>query len=387
MSSQRHEFTREQLYDLVWSEPMSKVCERFAISDVGLKKICRRNDIPVPGRGYWRKLETGKKVKKPSLPKSAEKPTIILRSQSKEEVEQQREIDRKTQGALHIEGQPENKIEVAERLTNPHPLTIATRKKLEEWTDQYGMSRCRGQNLFRVRVSERNIPRACRIMDALFKAFAKRGLKIKPATWDRGDASVIVDNEEVEFTLDEPTRQKPHELTAQEKRDAEKYSHSWAPKYDYVTGGQLILKITSYYWGAGLRTTWKDRPDAPLEDKLGEFMAGLMLVASYRRQESLRREAEERRREEALARQREIQRRKEAEAKATRELFENADRWHEVQRLEAYIARIKDEAAEQGLAIEPDNAIGKWLAWAEKKAQRRNPIAIMFDEAQWELPS
>lgn len=387
MEPQRHEFTREQLYELVWSEPMSRVCERFAISDVGLKKICRRHSIPVPGRGYWRKLETGKKVKRLPLPKSSEASTVILRSQTQQEAEQQRETERKTQEALKIEEQAENKIEVAQRLSSPHPLTVATRKELEKWVDPYGMARCRAQNLFRVLVAEGNIPRAGRIMDAIYKAFDKRGLKIKPATWDRGDASVIIDQEEVQFSLDEPTRQKPHQLTAQEKRDAEKYGSSWSPKYDYVSAGQLVLKITSYYWGTGLRTTWKDQPDSPLEDKLGEFMAGLMLVASYRRQETLRREAEERRREEALARQREVQRRKDAEAKATRELFEDADRWHQVQRLEAYLTELRAEADRRGIAVGPDDAFGKWIAWAEEKAQWRNPLIAMFNEDKWEMPT
>ena len=44
---------REDLYALVWSEPMVKVARRFGISDVGLAKACRRHKIPLPGRAYW----------------------------------------------------------------------------------------------------------------------------------------------------------------------------------------------------------------------------------------------------------------------------------------------------------------------------------------------
>jgi hypothetical protein len=36
-----HTFTREELYALVWSEPMRKVAQKFDISDVGLAKACR----------------------------------------------------------------------------------------------------------------------------------------------------------------------------------------------------------------------------------------------------------------------------------------------------------------------------------------------------------
>jgi hypothetical protein len=32
---------------------MQKLGWEFGISDVGLAKLCRRYEIPVPGRGYW----------------------------------------------------------------------------------------------------------------------------------------------------------------------------------------------------------------------------------------------------------------------------------------------------------------------------------------------
>lgn len=39
--------TREQLYELVWSEPMADLAQRLDISDVGLAKQCRRANIPL----------------------------------------------------------------------------------------------------------------------------------------------------------------------------------------------------------------------------------------------------------------------------------------------------------------------------------------------------
>ena len=55
----RVELTREELYELVWSEAMTRIAARIQISDVALKKRCVKQRIPVPGRGYWRKVETG----------------------------------------------------------------------------------------------------------------------------------------------------------------------------------------------------------------------------------------------------------------------------------------------------------------------------------------
>jgi len=63
-----HTFTREELYDLVWSEPMRTVAERFSISDVGLAKACKNANIPVPPRGYWTKKDAKKPVIRIPLP-------------------------------------------------------------------------------------------------------------------------------------------------------------------------------------------------------------------------------------------------------------------------------------------------------------------------------
>jgi hypothetical protein len=63
--------SRLQLYDLVWSAPLTAVAPQFGISDVALKKICARFDIPVPPRGYWAKLRASKPTTKIALPARA----------------------------------------------------------------------------------------------------------------------------------------------------------------------------------------------------------------------------------------------------------------------------------------------------------------------------
>ena len=62
-----HSFTRKELFELVWSEPMRDLAKRFEISDVGLAKACRNAEIPVPPRGYWNKQKAGHRVVKAVL--------------------------------------------------------------------------------------------------------------------------------------------------------------------------------------------------------------------------------------------------------------------------------------------------------------------------------
>jgi len=42
---------RSELYDLVWSKPVTEVARELGISDVALAKRCRALNIPLPWRG------------------------------------------------------------------------------------------------------------------------------------------------------------------------------------------------------------------------------------------------------------------------------------------------------------------------------------------------
>jgi hypothetical protein len=63
-------FTREQIYELVWSKPMTHLAKEFAISDVAVHKICKKHGIPNPPLGWWAKKAAGKKVKQIPLPEA-----------------------------------------------------------------------------------------------------------------------------------------------------------------------------------------------------------------------------------------------------------------------------------------------------------------------------
>ena len=59
------ETTREELYRQLWTRPAMQVAVDYGISNVALKKLCRKHRVPVPGRGYWAKKAAGKPVDPP----------------------------------------------------------------------------------------------------------------------------------------------------------------------------------------------------------------------------------------------------------------------------------------------------------------------------------
>lgn len=126
MSNDAITLTLKELYDLVWSEPMIKLADKFGLSDVRLKKKCRNHHIPVPPRGYWARKQAGQKPWVTSLPKGfpLEKEITIYRN------------------PMHGINRPrptENRIRTREikkqitlitQSTIPHPLVEQTRRIL-----------------------------------------------------------------------------------------------------------------------------------------------------------------------------------------------------------------------------------------------------------------
>lgn len=47
--------TRQELYDIVWSAPMSAVAKQLGISDKSVVARCKRYAVPSPPRGHWTK--------------------------------------------------------------------------------------------------------------------------------------------------------------------------------------------------------------------------------------------------------------------------------------------------------------------------------------------
>jgi hypothetical protein len=62
--------SREELYELVWSIPMTKVAEKFSVSGSYMARVCSVLNVPRPERGYWSKLEVGKAPARPALPEA-----------------------------------------------------------------------------------------------------------------------------------------------------------------------------------------------------------------------------------------------------------------------------------------------------------------------------
>lgn len=60
--------SRQELYELVWSTPMTKVAEKLQVSNSYMARVCTALNVPRPGRGYWAKLAVGGAPRREPLP-------------------------------------------------------------------------------------------------------------------------------------------------------------------------------------------------------------------------------------------------------------------------------------------------------------------------------
>lgn len=252
-------------------------------------------------------------------------------------------------------------IPVSEQLRSPHPAVKALRDNRE-----------------RLRLKRETRARALRILDALAKAAKVRGYEVTQPKPDSGyrDAKgylkVTINGHPNTVDLDELNDRVPHEPTATELREKERYSWKRIPDYDYLPSGRLRLSILRE--SVVRQDAFADTKTINLEDRLPMVLQELELRADVaeeraRRQEQERQERQwqwEHVRDEAI-----VQAREHYRAQA---LARQIERWRQANEVDAYVAAMsaKVEALPDG---DDKLAAGEWLAWAREHRERLDPLA------------
>src|SRR5580704_12831117 len=74
---QNSTWNRQELYEKVWQFPLRKLAVEYGISDVGLAKVCRKLEIPLPGLGHWTRIACGHTIARPPLSVVENIPALI----------------------------------------------------------------------------------------------------------------------------------------------------------------------------------------------------------------------------------------------------------------------------------------------------------------------
>ncbi|MEQ8789938.1 MAG: hypothetical protein RIC55_26825 [Pirellulaceae bacterium] len=368
--------TREELYEQIWTTPMSKLAGRYNLSDVGLAKICGRLQIPRPPVGYWQKLRNGKSVRKPKLPEMDEVEEKQIRLSLTALGEQRGPLSEVEQLVIAVR-KPEHPIEVPEQLDAPHSLVEKTLRSLQSAkVDKNGLVRPKAKGCLAVEVAPKSIERAMRIMNALVKALEARGLKVTPGAVGAEFSSISVRDETVTFSLTENLDRKERPLTAKEQREREMYRwlQSKRPDYDYFPSGRLGLQIGPCANKSSARRKWNDGKARRVENCLNSFIAAVYLASEDIK--TARREEEEwqRKWEEKERLRKEAEERQRQEEARIKDLDAKLVEWTKARDIRALVDAVRTRAELNGEEISPDSDLAQWLAWAEQRADRIDPV-------------
>lgn len=400
MPMERFSYSREEIYAAVWAQPMRDACKQFGISDVAFAKVCRRLKVPRPKHGYWLRKSIGQDPPKKALPAAGPETPQTWEGQRWREPAPSPSAPGAESSRPARDPTLDEHIEVPDTIGELHPILLASAKLLEK----PGAAARWERPCVSINVSPPLLDRALRIMQALFLALEKRGLRVEVTAPEESPTrssgppekfpsatGVHVGDEFVTFTLYEdhdivtipPPKPKPIRLPS-----GRMYTSPWTPAstYEHHRNGKLVLKLLSPGrspgWGhVGPRTVWSDGTRQRIEQRLHRFVEALLQAGERIHRERVEADRRERERQEAEKRRVEAEARRREEEEKVKKLRITLDEWREVRDIQAFIAEARSIVAAGGHVIEAGSNLDDFIRWATARASRLDPFRVLWRDA------
>jgi hypothetical protein len=358
------ELTRKELYNLVWSTPLTQLAKDFGLSDNGLRKICKKYDIPLPKMGHWQKIQYGKKVEQEKLAHFEKWTNIKITIHESEVDEEEHYLTKLAKRVKEIELACSALLPVPESLTNIHPLVKAakenlnTKKQKKSWRN---LPECIHTNwdLLSISVQKHNVPRALRIMNTFIKMAESRGHKV---ILEDQKTTLVIDGEK--FSI----------------RFREKHNRQVIPDQRWSSTEMVPNDILSIKYDNLFDKEWADKGSL-LEEQLSRILAFFEIrsVQDKEERERWRIVQIEAERKREIERKQQAQREWEAQKQGL--LITKADKWHKAESLRLFITKIEESK---------DNSpkVKEWLKWAKLQLEELDPISNDIESfiTQFDLP-
>lgn len=370
-----HSFTRLELYNLVWSEPMRDIAARLGLSDVGLAKACQKASIPVPPRGYWNKKKAGHRVAAFALPpREPGQPDTVTVGQERhwpyspepidenepdppaptfeEPIEAVRDRVEKRTGAVRAR----NDFSLA------HPVIrklLEKDEKLREQQRQYSWYK----PLFDAPAQRRRL----RVWNAILLALSSQGLGGGNVADDKADGlSISIGRSHLSLVL-EVIRERGRAKIDDEGKNE-----------------RLRLSLKANHHGGTDRVLAEDEPGQRLEHHLRAVVVDIIVAGEERYRDSIisSHKWTVQRRHERIAEARKARaeaERKERERIAALEkarvdrLLAEAEALHRARDIRAYVKEVRAFSPTLTPPI-PEETLEAWTRWALTQADRIDPL-------------
>jgi hypothetical protein len=357
------QYDRAKLLTDVWTEALTIVAPRYQLSDVGLKKLCGRLQIPTPPRGYWTRLKAGKSVlPRPELPEYVGHPMNLFRTTAPRVAVEPKLVDERLVRLLAFERASGNQIVVSNQIKRWHPLTSAAHAALKKPViDSRGQPSTRVPAL-NICVSTALQDRALRIVDTLLKSLESRGYCIKQG---KQQVNILVLGRIYHLRVFEPCKRNPYVPTARQLADKARGRWSYWPNWAYQPTGQLHVLVNEGYAGKVI-----DLPNKNVEMQLNNLLEQIFTNAVETlvnaEQQAIADENRRQLREAAAARQR-VQG---DERKRLAALEFDAQNWRRAQAIRDYLDVLQHASRAAPQSLEHAN----YMQWARAKADWLDPL-------------
>ena len=345
------------LYEEVWQSPVSKVAEKYGISDVAIAKVCRKLKIPVPGRGYWARKSAGYSVKKRPLLPFKNAPILFHAERTR---------------PPRLPNDPSDpellKIAAVEAKNPPspaseHPLIEEARKQfLRAKPDEYGrLEWPSSKRCVDIHVSAELLDRALSVMNTLLFALEEEGLEL---TVTEESTSVVAFGRTIRFGIEE-------DLQIKERREEPSYSGTKMVNI-YERSGRIAFRVWSN--AEGHRARWGDGKTKKLEQLLPQCIGGIFRHARLNRIEDEKRKEREAEWERQRLEREERERREREEQKRFENLEQCVSSWQRAKQIREFIEAYELACEKKGESTSPESEKGKWIQWARGKADWLDPL-------------
>lgn len=357
--------SRQELFEQVWSKPLTELAKAYGVSDVAIAKACRKHDIPLPGLGFWAKAAAGKAPPRPGLRTSAIT-TISIGAGA----------PRLPMGNPKMIPEAADIPELAE-LAVPAalgdkvaPLTRRTQKQLQRKPEEGGFARCHAPDGFDIQASIEQADRALRIMDTVATGLLRLNIPIQ-INEEKRKVQAVVGNEFVTIKLSE--RYSRVELPAPPRNPRARYE-PWQPtRYRYDFTGELVFTIDEHFDGG--RKSWADGTRSRLEQKVADIVRGILMAGELLRARTEYWEEQRRKRATEQAIREERARQREEEKRAVEALSTEAAHWNTACTVMSYLQHLESRIADQALNLNISAQGRKWLDESRDRALRMDPTA------------
>ena len=405
--------SREDLYELAWSKPISTLAKDFGISDVALAKRCKRLCIPllaaVIGRESMRARHRIDRIcpsamrsgvirrRLPSPRRSA--PTRRLSSHPRRPRRHLKHRSRVPSGAHR--GSVYHSYAIHSRFAAGDQAdgTRAKHPRRSELTFERGE---RSGPIVMLNVTAETLDRALLLADTLLRAAAalgwmfddpralrkEQGLPLQAE--DRKTSSVseekketephvgrlLVGNEQIALRIEERFRDEPIEPTAaQLAREKREYGYHAPRKVGVATGALRVVRLDTYRtWGEPDRRSWYDRKGKRVEDQIPDLLLGFYELALSIKERREKDEREAREREEQEHRRKEWVSIQDANEKLIAQLERDVGAWHRARYIRRYLQAARQKLGDRILPARFRDDTVSFLDWADEYVNQLDPL-------------